>query len=72
MDPGGTQIIFWQDVWPVFWNPYLYLRMFLPQKKKKKKGAFTWKKCWFLFIYLFIYLFFFFFFFFFFENGTLF
>ena len=30
---GVTQIIFWQGVWPKVWNPYPYLRIFLPQKK---------------------------------------
>ena len=38
--PGGgegTQIIFWRTVRPEVWNPYPYLRIFLTQKKKKKK-----------------------------------
>ena len=29
---GGTQIIFWRGVRPEVWNPYPYLRIFLPQK----------------------------------------
>ena len=29
---GGTRIIFWRGVWPEVWNPYPYLRIFLPQK----------------------------------------
>ena len=29
---GGTRIIFWRDVRPEVWNPYPYLRIFLPQK----------------------------------------
>ena len=34
---GGTQMILWWGVRPVVWNPYPYLRIFLPKKKKKKK-----------------------------------
>ena len=30
---GGTQIIFWQGLRPEVWNPYPYLRCFLPQKR---------------------------------------
>ena len=30
--PGGTRIIFWRGVRPEVWNPYPYLRIFLPQK----------------------------------------
>ena len=30
---GGTRIIFWRGVLPKFWNPYPYLRIFLPQKR---------------------------------------
>ena len=29
---GGTRIIFWRGVRPEVWNPYPYLRIFLPQK----------------------------------------
>ena len=29
---GGTRIIFWRSVRPEVWNPYPYLRIFLPQK----------------------------------------
>ena len=29
---GGTRIIFWRGVQPEVWNPYPYLRIFLPQK----------------------------------------
>ena len=29
---GGTWIIFDGGVWPKVWNPYQYLRIFLPQK----------------------------------------
>ena len=32
MAGGGTRIIFWRGVWPEVWNPYPYLRIFLPQK----------------------------------------
>ena len=35
--PGGTQIIFWGGVRSEVWNPYPYLRIFLPPKNKKKK-----------------------------------
>ena len=31
--PGGTQIIFDRGVQPAVWNPYPYLRIFLPQKR---------------------------------------
>ena len=30
---GGTWIFFWRGVRPKFWNPYPYLRIFLPQKR---------------------------------------
>ena len=29
---GGTQIIFWRGLRPEVWNPYPYLRIFVPQK----------------------------------------
>ena len=40
--PGGrgTRIIFWRGVRPKVWNPFPYLRIFLPQKTADFKGFF--------------------------------